>query len=86
MKKQIMLPAILAALVLCTGYDTVPKTQVYPENPGEPDPSLTFQEVRTASDRIVIALFTSDIVDLEGVDISDPSQWKLGRKPVLSLH
>ena len=86
MRKRLILPAILAALVLCAGYDTVPKTQVYPETPGEPDPSLTLQEVRTASDRILIALFTSDIVDVEGVDISNPSQWKLGRKPVTALH
>ena len=86
MKKRLILPAILAALVLCTGYDTVPQTQVYPETPGEPDPSLTLREVRTASDRVLIALFTSDIVDLEGVDISDPSRWKLGRKPVTALH
>ena len=86
MKKHHILPTILAVLVLSTGYDTVPQTQVYPENPGAPDPSLTLREVRTASDRILIALFTSDIVDLEGVDISDPSRWKLGRKPVTALH
>ena len=86
MKKHHILPTILAVLVLSTGYDTVPQTQVYPDNPGESDPSLTLREVRTASDRILIALFTSDIVDLEGVDISDPSRWKLGRKPVTALH
>ena len=42
--------------------------------------------MRTASDRILVALFTSDIVDLDGIDISKPEEWKLGRKNVVSLH
>ncbi len=63
-----------------------PGTPVYPEQPGQPDPTLKLREVRTASDRILIAVFTSDIVDLEGVDISDPAKWKVGRKPASALH
>ena len=64
-----------------------PVMPVYPEEGStEKDASLVLKEVRTASDCIVVALFNSDIVDLDGVDISDPSQWTLGRKPVTALY
>lgn len=63
-----------------------PQSPVYPETPGAPDPSLKLQEIRTASDHVIIALFTSDIVDLEGISLYRPDQWKLGRRSVIGLH
>ena len=77
---------IAAAWLLSSPFAAGQKTPVYPEKGGEPDPSLVLKEVRTASDRIIVALFTSDIVDLDGIDISKPEEWKLGRKNVVSLH
>jgi len=79
--------AILAAAwLLGSSFAAGPITPVYPEKGGEPDPSLVLKDVRTASDRILVALFTSDIVDLDGIDITKPEEWKLGRKSVVSLH
>lgn len=84
MKKYRSLLLLLAgACCFLSAYE--PATPVYPEA-GSPDPSLTLREIRTASDRVLVALFGSDVVDLEGIDISDPSRWKLGRKPVQGIH
>ena len=64
-----------------------PQMPTYPAaDSHEKDPSLVLKEIRTASDDILVAVFNSDIVDLEGVDVSDPSKWKLGRKPVNAIH
>ena len=83
-----MLAAIVAASFILVSFSDGPRTPVYPEEgeAGKADPTLTLQEVRTASDHIVVALFTSEIVDLDGIDTSDPSLWTLGRKSVKSIN
>ena len=86
MKHLPLILSFLAASLVSVASAQNPITPTYPEESGQPDPSLKLTDVRTASDNVVIALFTSDIVDLEGVDISDPSLWKLGRKQALSVH
>ena len=86
MKTSLSFLALLAASLMSVASAQNPMTPVYPDESGQPDPSLKLTDVRTASDNVVIALFTSDIVDLEGVDISDPSLWKLGRKQAISVH
>ena len=87
MKRLACFGLFLALVLPCRLSGQNPVMPVYPEEgKHEPDASLVLKEIRTASDRIVVALFNSDIVDLDGVDISDPSQWKLGRKPVKAIH
>ena len=85
LKHILPIAAIAGVWFLCTS-QSGPRTPVYPENGGGADPSLVLKDVRTASDKIVIALFTSDVVDLDGVDISDPGQWKVGRKEAIALN
>ena len=77
---------LAAAWLLGSSFAAGPITPVYPEKGGDPDSSLVLKEVRTASDRIIVALFTSDIVALDGIDITKQEEWKLGRKSVISLH
>ncbi len=87
MKRLAFLGLFLALVFPCRLAGQNPVMPVYPEEgKHEPDASLVLKEIRTASDRVVVALFNSEIVDLDGVDISDPSQWKLGRKPVKAIH
>ena len=65
----------------------MPVMPVYPEEGSkQKDASITLTEIRTASDNVLVAFFTSEIVDLNGVDISEPSQWKLDGKPVRAIH
>ena len=85
LKHILPIAAIAGVWFLCTS-QSGPRTPVYPENGGEADPSLVLKDVRTASDKIVIALFTSDVVDIDGIDISDPGQWKVGRKEAIALN
>jgi endoglucanase len=64
-----------------------PVMPIYPAaDNNEKDTSLVLKEIRTASDNVVVALFNSDIVDLNGVDTSDPSLWKLDGKPVKAIY
>ncbi len=47
--------------------------------------NLSFQEIRTASKDILVVFFKSDTIDIDEVDISNPSQWKLNGKSVKSI-
>lgn len=47
---------------------------------------LTFQEVRTASNNVIELFFTSDTLDVNEVDFSDPSQWKVNGQQALALN
>ena len=38
---------------------------------------VTFKEIRTASDNVIVAFFTSDTVNVDEIDISDLSKWKI---------
>ena len=43
---------------------------------------ITFQEVRTASNNVLVAFFTSDTLNVGEIDITDPSLWKInGQSP-----
>jgi endoglucanase len=46
---------------------------------------LTLQEVRTASHDVLVAFFTSDTLNVNEVDITDPSQWKINGQPVMNI-
>ncbi len=48
--------------------------------------SLTFKEIRTASDNVIELYFTSDTLDVNEVDISDPSQWTVNGQHVLAVN
>jgi hypothetical protein len=48
--------------------------------------NLSFQEIRTASKDILVVFFKSDTIDMDEVDISNPSQWKLNGKSVKSIN
>jgi endoglucanase len=42
---------------------------------------LTLQEVRSASSDVLVAFFTSDTLNINEVDISDVSKWKINGQP-----
>ena len=78
MKNIIILLALLITSCSCKKSSIVePET----DSPGTPiNTNLTFKEIRTASEDVVVAFFTSDGTELETLDISDPSQWKINGK------
>ena len=85
MKNRIAIPCIaLAALLSISAAE--PSRPVYVDEPGAPDESLTLKEVYTASDNVITLLFESDVVNLEGIDISDLSAWKVNRKPAKAIN
>ena len=42
---------------------------------------VTFREVRTASDNIIVAFFTGDEIEAEAIDLSNPERWKINGNP-----
>ena len=47
---------------------------------------VTFSEVRTASDNVIIAFFVSDTVNVDEISTSELSQWKINGKPAKSIN
>ena len=47
---------------------------------------LTLQEIRTASNNVIELYFLSDTLDVNEVDISDASQWKVNGGEVLAVN
>ena len=47
---------------------------------------LSFQEIRTASNNVIELYFTSDTLNVNEVDISDVSQWKVNGTPALGVN
>jgi endoglucanase len=45
-----------------------------------------FSEIRTASDQVIVAFFTSDTVDLDEIDISNPEAWEINGQQPLEIH
>ena len=79
-RRHLLLPSVATASFLMLSFSDSPRTPVYPEDGiNSKDNSLVLKEVRTASSNIVVLLFESDIVDLDGVDVSDPWVWKIGK-------
>ncbi|MDA3822408.1 MAG: glycoside hydrolase family 9 protein [Bacteroidales bacterium] len=46
----------------------------------------TFKEVRTASNSVLVAFFTSDTVDINEINIDDVSKWKINGESAKSIH
>ena len=49
-------------------------------------PGISFLEVRTASDRALVAFFNCDSVSTDVIDISNPDDWKINGIPVAAIH
>jgi len=47
---------------------------------------LALQEIRTASNNVLVAYFKSDTIQLDQVDTSDLSAWKLNGRPVQAIN
>ena len=47
---------------------------------------LTLQEIRTASNNVIELFYVSDTLNVNEVDISDPSLWTVNGTPVLGLN
>lgn len=75
---KIKIFTVLFIIVLSTIYA---QTQ-FKESPS----GIVFHEVRTASDRVLVAFFTCDALDINAIDISKPDEWKINGKPVVALH
>jgi endoglucanase len=74
----------LLAIVLVSGFSLTYSMKNETSNAA---PSrITFNEIRTASDHVLVAFFTNDTVSIDDIDISDPALWKINGKPVASIH
>jgi len=47
---------------------------------------LKFQEIRTASNNVLVVYYKSDIVKPDEVKTDDPNQWKLDGQPVSGIN
>ena len=48
--------------------------------------SLKINEIRTASNNVIELFYTSDTLDVNEIDISDPSQWRVNGQQVISVN
>jgi endoglucanase len=46
---------------------------------------VTFQAIHSASNDVLVALFTGDSIDMDNIDIEDPSLWKINGKPASEI-
>ncbi|MDR0796409.1 MAG: glycoside hydrolase family 9 protein [Tannerella sp.] len=49
-------------------------------------PWITFSEVRTASDCVLVAFFNCDTLDINTIDISTPAEWKINGVSAEAVH
>jgi endoglucanase len=63
---------LMAALCLCTSLTVMAE--------------LTFMEVRTASKDVLVAYFTSNVINTNEVSTDDLSAWKLNGQPVTAIN
>ena len=49
-------------------------------------PWLTLSEIRTASDRVLVAFFKCDTFHINAIDISNQAAWKINGKPATAVH
>jgi len=75
---SIILAAISFVLFQCTG------AEQNSTNTGIS--GITFSEVRTASDRIIVAYFCGNTDNYEAIDISNTTDWKINGKPAEAVH
>ena len=47
---------------------------------------LSFKEVRTASNQVLVAYFKSDIIRADEVDTNDLSQWRINGQPAKVIN
>lgn len=81
------LSSLIAMVMMMCSFTEGPHRPVYREKGDTtPDETLVLKEVRTASDNVVVAFFTSEIMDPDGIDISDPSVWTLNGVPAKALN
>lgn len=75
-------------ILLMMGYSLILLTSckgTEPDSTSETD-WITLSEIRTASDRILVAFFRCDSMDINALYINNPSEWKINGKPTESVH
>ena len=79
---------VLLAVVLMTTYalDLFTSCEEAEQDSTAETPWLTLSEVRTASDRVLVAFFNCDKIDMDAIDISNIPEWKVNGKPAEGVH
>ena len=49
-------------------------------------PGISFREIRTASDCVIVAFFNCDSMDVNTIDTGKPAEWKINGKPAASVY
>ncbi|MDR2233373.1 MAG: glycoside hydrolase family 9 protein [Tannerella sp.] len=49
-------------------------------------PWIRLGEVRTASDRVLVAFFTCDSLDISAIDVANPADWKINGQAAEAVH
>ena len=81
---------VLVTVVLIAGYVISQFTSCNSTelNSNSETPSITISEVRTASDRVLVAFFDCDKSDIyaDAIDISHLAEWKINGQPAKAVH
>jgi len=79
---------VLLTVVLLAGYTLTQFTSCNDAelNSTAETPWITFSEIRTASDRTLVAFFKCDTLNIDAIEISKPAEWKINGKPAEAVH
>ena len=56
------------------------------EKPPLPLADLTFQEIRTAADNVVVVVFKGDVEDMRDAQTADRGKWRIDGKKAQEVH
>ena len=79
---------VLLTIVLMAGYALTQFTscQDVEQNSNPETPWIRLSEIRTASDRVLVAFFNCDTFNMHAIDISDQAAWKINGKPAEAVN
>ncbi len=79
---------IILVALLMAGYMLTKLTscQVAELNSTSETPWITLGEIRTASDRVLVAFFNNDSMNINAIDISNLAEWKINGKPAKTVN
>ena len=55
-------------------------------NSSSKTPWITLSEVRTSSNRVLVAFFKCDTLDINAIDVNNPAEWKINGKPAEAVN
>ena len=86
MKKKCNLVLLTVVLMGSYAFSLFTSCDSAEQNSTAETPWITLSEIRTASDRVLVAFFNCDSLDINAIDISNLAEWKINGKPAEAVN